>query len=249
MAVMDWSFRETAAAAVLYIIFCEVLPYCFLATLYMVWFAICVCTAGIIYIPPYFYGTSNRGIVDCILEARSNVPIWLGQKMGLSRLMISPLDRNYAGRYRNYRVERENLRYAPAKLPRVRKRRLSDGRKASQLSSLFFKKLPLEIRQMIYKEVIIDGSEHRHIIEKWSTTSNGKRGRDQLWGAPCMRQPDSIECWTEDVLVTGISMLLDCCFEPKTGCYGTLELAKTCRQVYLEVINLFYSSSESEWGI
>ena len=245
---MHWSFRETskASAAVLYIIFCEILPYCLLATVYMLWYIICVCTLGIVCLPFHFYGSSIRSTADYILGASSSGPIWLGQKLGLSTLMISPLDRNYIPRYRKYRAEKESLRYEPAPLPRARKRRLSDGRKASQLNSSFLNKLPLEIRQTIYKEVVIGGSEHRHIIELPSRTSDGRRKKNQLWGASCIKQPDS-KCWTPHILTNGANLCRTSCrgydylLKPKNGCYGALELAKTCRQIYLEVINIFYS--------
>ena len=219
----------------------------------MLWYVPYMCTFLIVCIPLRisicFCGSALGDRVNAILEVCDNWPIWLGQKMGLSALMISPLDRNYTGRYREYRAGRESLRCEPAPLPRTRKRRLSDGRKASQVNSSFLKKLPPEIRRMIYKEVVIGGSEHRHIIELLSRTSDGKRRKNQLWGAPCFKQPNS-KCSIENIILgnggdtcQADDVIIDNFAKPKDGFYGALGLAKTCRQIYLEVIDIFYSSS------
>ena len=242
-----------ACAAILYIVFCEILPYCLLAAVYMVWYVPYMCTFLIVCIPLRisicFCGSALGDRVNAILEVCDNWPIWLGQKMGLSALMISPLDRNYIGQWREYRAEKESFRCEPARLSRTRKRRLSDGRKASQVSSAFLEKLPLEIRRMIYKEVVIGGSEHRHIIELPSRTSDGKRRRNRLWGAFCVKQSKS-KCLIEDINVgnggntrQAKDVIIDDFPNPKDGLYGVLGLAKTCRQIYLEVIDIFYSSS------
>ena len=204
---MLWTFSESrkASMAVLYIVFCEILPFCLLATAYALWHVAFMLTFGPMSIPFLFCSTAVARKVGHFLETVGRFPNRLSQKWGLSTLMTSPFDRNYIDRYHRFRTDQESLRYELAPQPRVRKRRLSDGQQAPQMSSSFLKKLPLEIRQIIYKEVVVWGSEHLcekdYMIEKHSSKSQG------------------------------------------SGC-GTLELAKTCRQIYLEMIDLFYGLSD-----
>lgn len=248
---MLWTFRESSKAsiALLYIVFCEILPFCVLATAYMLWFVTHILTFGLIAIPFLFCGTAISGTVNHIHEAIDHFPMWLGQTMGLSTLMTSPFDRNYVDRYRKFRAEQESLRYEPAPLPRIRKRRLSDGRQAPQMSSSFLKRLPLEIRQTIYKEVVVCGSEHRHIIELPSRAPDCKRKRNHLWGASCVKLTES-NCWTGLIVGNGGDLckddyiLREYSFKPQRSGCGALGLAKTCRQIYVEMIDIFYGSSD-----
>ncbi|KAL8791697.1 MAG: hypothetical protein Q9195_005704 [Heterodermia aff. obscurata] len=154
--------------------------------------------------------------------------------------------------YRLYRDERRIRRLEPLPLPVKRPRRLSEGRRVRQTAALLTK-LPLEIRQMIYEDVITCGSEHRHIFEirKESAktgTSHRQRWhiRNRIWGAGCIAGltshcafenhfylTRSAACWSHTVLEPNP-------YVEKNSAGGPIALAKTCRQIYLETIDMYY---------
>lgn len=136
-------------------------------------------------------------------------------------------------RYRRRRHEKKIRRLEPAALPSIRKRRLSQGHTRPQTQSPFLAKLPLEIRQMIYEEVIKDGASHRHIVE----LRNIKVGaRNQLCSIGCKRQN------SESCIISMAPKM-----EPRktVSNLGALALAKSCRQMYRETIDLLYG----EWAL
>jgi len=130
--------------------------------------------------------------------------------------------------YRRQRHEKKFRRLEPAALPSLRKRRLSQGHVRPQTQSSFLTKLPLEIRQIIYEEVIRDGTLRRHIIE----LKNIKIGaRNQLCGIGCDRNEWG-GCTLSDAPETWFRKTVSSC--------NPLALAKSCRRIYLETIDLFY---------
>lgn len=151
-----------------------------------------------------------------------------------------------------YRAEVKAIREEPVPLPRTRKRKLSGGWVRLQSESPLFSRLPLEIRRMIYREVVVDSSPHRHIIErcdpKENATESSLIGKRRFWGAGCVRRPLSKECST---LLDNTGAAFCLCYmgrgshpkysESRVDGRGALALAKTCRQIYVESIDLFYS--------
>ena len=159
--------------------------------------------------------------------------------------------------YRLYRDEKRIRRIEPAPLPVKRPRSLSVGRMVGQTASLLTK-LPLEIRQMIYEEVIKCGSEHRHVFEIKKQSSPGARKshrhrqhlRNRVWGAGC-RAGLLSHCMFDSPGY--LSQVTPCCptylflgpdpYIEKNSPSGPIALAKTCRQIYLETINMYYGQS------
>ena len=158
--------------------------------------------------------------------------------------------------YRLYRDERRIRRLEPASLPAKRPRSLSQGRTVGQTAPLLTK-LPLELRQMIYEEVIRDGSEHRHVFElKKHSSSEARKShrqrrhlRNRVWGAGCR---PGLNQWTIDHPVY-LNRIAPCCpaclslgpdeYIEKDSPSGPIALAKTCRQIYLETIDMYYGQS------
>jgi len=143
--------------------------------------------------------------------------------------------------YRRQRHEKKFRRLEPAALPSLRKRRLSQGHMRPQTQSSFLTKLPLEIRQIIYEEVIRDGTLHRHIIE----LKNIKIGaRNQLCGIGCEQAK-----WgycnspaTHDIssMCGTVANAPETLFSKTGSSCGPLALVKSCRRIYLEMIDMFY---------
>ena len=149
-------------------------------------------------------------------------------------------NRSCAG-YRRQRPGKKFRRLEPAALPSLRKRTLSQGHTRPQTQSSFLTKLPLEIRQIIYEEVIRDGTLHRHIIE----LKNIKIGaRNQLCGIGC-EQFKRAYCnspATHDIcsMCGTVANAPETLFSKTGSSCGPLALVKSCRQIYLEMIDLFY---------
>lgn len=233
MVNMSWSYPEVKAALsliafkLLLMILCA--PF---ALAYIAYCIICTFTCGFIYAAfvccPHSIKTDVERIYDSILE----LPLTLIECVESWSYLTSQI--------KKYQAKRERLRSEPVPLPRRRKRRLSSGKVNAQLKSPFLQTLPLEIRQIVYRYVIIGNSEHRHVIEGWEVNNN-KRGRTQLWGTGCNKARGfPINTCHPDCQAK---------FKPpssstqRKGCAeGNLGLAKTCRQIYLESINLYYSS-------
>ncbi len=135
--------------------------------------------------------------------------------------------------YRRRRHEKKFRRLEPAARPFLRERRLSQGHMRPQPQSSFLTKLSLEIRQMIYEEVITDGTLHRHIGQ---LTDIKRRARSQLCGVGCDRND-----WERCV----ISNAPETWFRNTVSNRGPLALAKSCRRIYYETIDLFYG----EWTL
>lgn len=133
------------------------------------------------------------------------------------------------------RIYQENFRrWEPAALPALRKRRLSQGHLRPQTQSSFFAKLPLEIRQMICEEVIRDGSLHRHIVQLRNIEV---RARNQLCGIGCKQNAwGSCDAMSNSPVTQARKTVSN---------RSPLALAKSCRQTYLEMINMFYG----EWAL
>lgn len=131
--------------------------------------------------------------------------------------------------YRRQRYKKRFRRLEPAALPALRKRRLSQGHMRPQTQSSFLAKLPLEIRQMIYEEVIRDGALHRHIVELRNIEIGA---RNQLCGIGCKQS-----VWGS---CTTVSNAPETQSRKTVSNRGPLALAKSCRQMYLETINMFY---------
>jgi len=142
---------------------------------------------------------------------------------------------------RRQRCEKKLRRLEPAALPSSRQRRLSQGRIKPQTQSSFLTRLPPEIRQIVYEEVIRDGTLYRHIIE---LPGLNNQARNRLCGIGC-KQNHIESC---DSLAIH-DMYNVCCTlpsgsktrfrKPWSNC-GPLALAKSCRQIYLETIDMFY---------
>lgn len=170
-----------------------------------------------------------------------NAPISLVRRIQLV------YDDKVLARCRQHKSEREYRRLKPVSLPAVRERELSQERIIPQKTCSFLTDMPLEIRQMIYKEVIRSGTFHRHIIEvKRMETIRGrpKRASNQLCGIGCTGSTYHT-CKPSHVYdMANVCGVMRDAPEPHyqkiSGGCSPLALAKACRQVYLESINLFY---------
>lgn len=145
------------------------------------------------------------------------------------------------------RWHKQIRRLEPTPLPAVRKRSISRGRRASQVRSTFLSKVPLEIRQMIYIDVIKDGSVHRHIVEVPNTKDSCHKHNPSpnlLCGVGCKGTAWRLCCDTHsnsDNPVDMCALDLDPFESTKEGkSFSPLALARVSRQVYLESIDLFY---------
>ena len=213
-----------------------------LMTIFGIYVFVCVFTVGLMTLPFKLCSQSIRDRADQLYESILELPISAVETLGSKISARWRLRARFRSKYHEYQSEREALRLEPAPLPRKRKRRLSVGKTAAQLESPFIQKLPPEIRRMIYKYVIIGGSSHRHIVEVRSKADDGKQQRNHLWGAGCFEGP-GLECKgleTHGVLIS--SQMPECSLRPSYHADGELNLAKTCRQIYLETIDMFYGS-------
>ena len=154
--------------------------------------------------------------------------------------------------YRGFKDEQRHRKVEPRPLPLTRKRRLSGGMVKPQPHSLMLQRLPMEIRHMIYKDCIADGSEHRHVVERLQGirvhNAPGWGPRRYLWGLGCNKDARSNTCkpysskfFANNVCSAGQSDFLH--LDRPTYGRGGLQLAMTCRQIYLESINLYYGTS------
>lgn len=156
-------------------------------------------------------------------------------------------------RYKLYRNERTFRRLEPLPLPRKRPRRLSEGWMITQTTPLLTK-LPLEIRQIIYEDVIRCGSEHRHILELAGSSATRKprkprtSQKKRVWGAGCQEtltsqsEFDAPRVFTVTPCnPTAQGAEVEIYRENRDG--GPISLAKTCRQIYLEIIDMYYGES------
>ena len=154
-------------------------------------------------------------------------------------------------RYNLYRNERIMRRIEPVPLPAKRPRRLSEGRTAGQTAPLLTK-LPLEIRQIIYEDVIRCGSLHRHVLELRRSSDAQKNHRQRrhpkqrVWGPGCKAGLTSHCVFERPMYLTPVTPCSpisltsgpDPCIE--NSLRGPIALTKTCRQIYLETIDMYY---------
>ena len=234
MVEMSWSYPEIKAALsliafkLLLIILCT--PF---ALAYIAYCIICMFTCGFIYAASICCPHSIKIDVERIYDSILELPLALIKSVESWSYLTS--------RIKKYQAKRDRLRSEPVPLPRTRKRRLSSGEALAQLQSPFLQTLPLEIRQIIYRYVIVSDFEHRHVIE-WLEYNNNKRRRTQLLGTGCWnrgRRSPINSCHPDchaKVKPTSSST------QRKGYVEGALGLAKTCRQIYLESINMYYGS-------
>ena len=223
--------------------------------------ASCRCMGNILYYTLYF------GPVGCTAVTLSlpfllpllfwKPSLWLDcvtvvflAPQSLCKWIQSIYDDELLARYRRRRDEKEFRRMEPASLPATRKRRLSRSSMVAQTKSSFLTKLPLEVRHMIYEDIIRNGTLHRHILELRNAMTDAterNRARNQLCGFGCTKaRYEGCESITLDMAndLCGVrSQALETRFEKFGSCRGPLGLAKTCRQVYLESIDMFYGQS------
>ncbi|MCJ1452811.1 hypothetical protein MMC28_003156 [Mycoblastus sanguinarius] len=127
----------------------------------------------------------------------------------------------------------------PPALPTQRKRDLSPTPFSERASPcIFLTKLPPELRLQIYEYVLVGESKHIHIAVQRTQRPGKKRPQSRIHGFTC----DYGHCWVPS---QGSLRRTRRCCEPTlpADCgRGRLALAKTCRQIYDEVIGLLYSS-------
>lgn len=154
--------------------------------------------------------------------------------------------------YRQYKDERWLKGLEPSPLPHKRPRRLSEGCLTPQRTQ-FLTKIPLEIRKMIYEHVIKGGTEHRHMLEIAPAGLKSHRRlcrrKERIWGAGCSAVeggPCPFQTTTSYGL--GVPCAVISCFmrheafddNNNHNLNGSIALAKTCRQIYLETIGMYY---------
>ena len=233
----------TGITLTVYILIAQIVPIILLVLMSYTYFITFACTFGLLYLPFIPFEGAVRNKADRIFEFVFDIPRWLGEILVPSSLSVFPFDKQS---YKDYRIEQENKMLEPTPLPSKRERRLSVGMAIPQLQSSLLRKLPLEVRQMIYEEFILNNSEHRHIIECYHYGVNTAKPKTVLWG---VGGNDRLQSWKS--LAGRHPMDLRFCYSgrepqmlsqalPKDS-GGGLTLAMTCRQVYVETMNLYYS--------
>ena len=158
--------------------------------------------------------------------------------------------------YRKHRFSEE-----PRGLPRKRKRRLSEGHIVQQRTSMFLTRLPAEIRLMIYRLVIVGDSTHWHITEcrnvrvkndlpvrTFNTIRAFKTKTNRMHEASVARE---LELQSETAMGQAATQgynshgrmwpdEVDEQMLQRAILKSNLNLTRTCRQIYLETINMPY---------
>ena len=137
----------------------------------------------------------------------------------------------------------------PPPLPQKRKRRLSLGRNEPeyQASSAFLTKLPAELRLQIYGYVIAGDCIHLHLAVHRTKKPKDKRTSSRIHGHPCSQPISSTptnECTCYGFGYYGQSRPHGQLTLPENQGRGRLAISKTCKQVYMETIDLLYCKSE-----
>ena len=133
----------------------------------------------------------------------------------------------------------------PPPLPQKRKRRLSLGQTelVSQSSTPFLTKLPAELRLHIYGHVIAGDCIHLHVAVHRTKKPKDKRTSSRIHGHPCSQPISSTptnECTCYGFGYYGQSRPHGQLTLPENQGRGRLALSKTCKQIYMETINLLY---------
>ena len=232
MTNMRWSYPHYKAALSLTAWkLLRVILFTLFGLVYFAYCIICMSTCGFIHAASVFCPNLIAISVQQSYHSIFEFPVELVKNLELWSYITSQI--------KNNQVKRERLRFEPVPLQTRRKRRLSSSKTNAQLQSPLFQMLPLEIRQIIYKNVILGGFEHRHVIE-WNAKIH-KRERLKLWGRGCNKKRGSpiTSCHPDCHAKVNPAIYRT---QIKLNAEGTLGLAKTCRQMYLESINLYYSS-------
>ena len=161
-------------------------------------------------------------------------------------------------------------REKPRPLPLQLRRRLSQAPypAESQLRAPFFTKLPFEIRLRIYKEVIVGDGDHVHIVIHSPMSkpygrpdahayANAMRA-GKIRGYHCSHSYDEsidtapawhvVDAAEAEVVYSGYDVIARTHFSinfPKNRGWGPMTLVQSCKQVYLEAIDLLYSKCHS----
>lgn len=158
------------------------------------------------------------------------------------KILLARYRRSFEQREREWDYEMGK----PVPLPQQRIRCLSQARSqvASQTTSPFLTKLPVELRLQIYKYVIIGKAIHVHVAVHW-TRKSGKPGTfSRIHGHPCNQHLNGIpisECRCS-ISSSRASQRIHAQFPtPEHRGRGHLALSQTCTQVYRESIDLLYS--------
>lgn len=131
-----------------------------------------------------------------------------------------------------------------------------EGKTLFQSSSSLFLKLPAELRLQIYQEAITGESSHVIVSVHRRIRPGGKRSRCTIHGHFSNRDfgpTPAINCKCFDLHHNGLRTFhhygdrpLPCDVDSaRSPGQGILALSKTCRQVYMETIDLLYSKYTS----
>lgn len=157
-------------------------------------------------------------------------------------------------------------REKPRPLPLQLRRRLSQAPHSAetQLGALFFTKLPFEIRLQIYKEVLVGDGKHVHVVVHSPTRNpdgvseahahaNAMRA-GKIRGYQCDHALDAVLSTTPawhvvdaaeaEIVYARYNLIARTHFSisfPKNRGWGPVTLVKSCKQMYLEAIDLLYS--------
>ena len=151
------------------------------------------------------------------------------------------------GTYCEQSAERFNFEKGKPRRPALkRRRRLSETSPMAsiQSSSALLTKFPAEIRLQIYKYAIVGASRHVHIILHKAQRPGGIRHVSKIRSYQCNHDFDSLAMNDFEIHAPayGNPPLRPYYLPPlpsERG-LGPLTLLKTCRQVYLEAIDLLY---------
>lgn len=158
--------------------------------------------------------------------------------------------------YANYRKKSKRLasewdieKAKPLPLARLRRGFVSHALITSpQPVSNLITMLPAETRLKIYREVILGNSTHVHIAVH--RTQRPGRGRPMSWmhGQLCNLHITTVpvnDCKCFDGGSRGRTLPRCQAPYPENSGRGILALSKTCRQIYMETVDLLYSQSLS----
>ena len=157
------------------------------------------------------------------------------------------LFRKYRHKFNYRNAEWDLEKSKPKPIPRLRRRTLSiHSGVVQQTSSPLFSKLPAEIRLYIYGLAIARDRKHLHITVHRSQDPKSNKSTSKIRGVPCQESPclPTKDCKCFNIKHHCRSMPF--CTIPIMGGLefrgrGDLALLKTCRQVYMETVDMLYS--------
>jgi hypothetical protein len=136
---------------------------------------------------------------------------------------------------------RRNERIPPPLSARQRELSFSETHLAAQQHCAFFAKLPVELRFKIYKFVLSYSIIHTLALRRRMAHAKCSANKESDIERACLPQDHEYICrhpiWSDDEP-----------WNPVTLSRADLALLRTCRQIYVEAINILYSSNTFDFA-